>query len=170
MPATYALDRAELVVVSAGGDWLISWHPPDSQPAGTRHGVTGVCITDFREVVLVSQNGARWDLPGGRNRAGEDWKDTLYRQLEDEACVGVLNAELIGWGRGECLSGPQEGLVLVRSMWNVRAELWEWDRPQAEMLHRRLCAPGEVQRALHMEAGMEPIYRRQLREAGLPHR
>lgn len=169
MPATYALDRAELAVISNGGDWLISWHPPDGQPAGTPHGVTGVCVTDFREVVLVSDDGAHWGFPGGRKKPGETWMDTLHRRLEEEACVGVLNAELIGWGRGECLSGAQQGLVLVRSMWTVRAELYEWDRAEPEMLRRRLCPPDHAQRALYMEPGMEPIYLRQLREAGLPH-
>ena len=168
MPATYALDRAELAVISNGGDWLISWHPPDGKPAGTSHGVTGVCVTDFREVVLVSDDGARWDFPGGRSKPGEDWMDTLHRTLEDEASVGVLRADLIGWGRGECLTGPQQGLVLVRAMWNVRAELYEWDGP-SETLHRRLCGPDEARRLLHLEPGMEPIYFRQLREAGLPH-
>ena len=169
MPATYALDRAELALISNGGDWLMSWHPPDGEPEGTRHGVTGVCVTDFREVVLVSENGARWDFPGGRTKPGEDSMTTLHRTLEEEACVGVLRAELIGWGRGECLTGPRQGLVLVRSMWSVRVELYEWDGPGQEMVRRRLCAPDQARRVLHMEPGMEPIYLRQLREAGLPH-
>lgn len=166
--ATYALDRAELAVISNGGDWLISWYPPDHQPEGTPHGATGVCVTDFREVVLVSEDGQRWGFPGGRPERGEDWIDTLRRELEEEACIGVLRADLIGWGRGQCLSGPEEGLVLVRSMWSVRAELYDWE-PEFEMKHRRLCAPDQARQLLHMEPGMEPIYLRQLREAGLPH-
>lgn len=168
VPATFALDRAQLAVISNGGDWLISWYPPDAQPEGKPHGATGVCVTDFREVVLVSEDGARWGFPGGRTEPGEDWIDTLRRELMEEACVGVLHSELVGWGRGECLTGDERGLVLVRSMWNVRVELYDWD-PQFEMLHRSLCAPDQLQGHLFMEPGMEPIYRRQMKEAGLPY-
>ena len=169
MPATYALDDADLALISDGGDWLISWHPPNAQPAGTPHGVTGVCVTDFREVILVSDDGQRWGFPGGRAGRGESWVDTLHRRLDEEACIGVLRAELIGWGRGECLTGLQKGLILVRAMWSVRAELYEWERDEPEMRHRRLCAPDQAHGLLHMERGMEPIYVRQLKEAGLPH-
>jgi len=168
VPASYALDRVQLAVISNGGDWLISWHPPEGQPEGRPHGATGVCVTDSREVVLVSDDGVSWGFPGGRTEPGEDWMDTLHRELLEEACAGVLNAELIGWGRGECLTGPEQGLVLVRSMWNVRAEVYDWE-PQFEMTHRRLFPPDQAHRALHMERGMEPIYLRQLKEAGLPH-
>lgn len=169
MPAAYARDRVQLAVISNGGDWLVSWHPPDAQPEGTPHGATGICVTDLGEVVLVSDDGVRWGFPGGRTEPGETWIETLHREMAEEACASVVRARLIGWGRGECLTGHERGTVLVRSMWNATVELDEWD-PQFEISHRRVCAPDQAHRLLHMEPGMDPIYLRQLKEAGLPHR
>ncbi len=166
--ARTAVDRAPLTVITNGGQWLISWHPPDEQPEGTPHGATGICRVLSGEVVLISPDGERWGFPGGRTEPGETWRQTLDREMEEEACAGVLHATLIGWGRGECLSGPEQGLVLVRSMWRASLELFPW-WPRFEISDRRLVEPDQAWKQLDMEPGMEPIYRRQLKEAGLPY-
>jgi hypothetical protein len=166
--SSVALDRAQLSVISNGGRWLVSWHGPDDQPEGKAHGATGICRTMSGEVVLVSPDGEHWGFPGGRTEPGETWRETLDREMEEEACGGVLQARLIGWGRGECLSGEEEGLVIVRSNWAVTLELFKW-WPRFEIAHRKLVLPSQAYDQLTMEPGMEPIYRRQLKEAGLPY-
>ncbi|HZD03196.1 MAG TPA: hypothetical protein VFA46_24280 [Actinomycetes bacterium] len=49
-------------------------------------------------------------------------------------------ARLLGFTRGECLSGPEEGLLLVRSMWRAQVRLQRWT-PQFEIAHRPWSRP-----------------------------
>lgn len=41
-----------------------------------------------------------WQLPGGRPKTGEDWADTLDREVQEEACATVLHRRLLGFSRG----------------------------------------------------------------------
>jgi ADP-ribose pyrophosphatase YjhB (NUDIX family) len=56
-------------------------------------------------VVLISPDGRRWGWPGGRPEAGEDWLQTLRRELLEEACAEVEQARLLGFTRSACLAG-----------------------------------------------------------------
>lgn len=150
-----------------GQGWLVSWHRAPRPPDGTPHGAEGVCLTAAGEVVLVSQDGERWSLPAGRPELGETWEDTLRREVLEEACARVLTARLLGFCRGACVAGPEEGLVLVRSIWRAEVELEPWE-PQFEIRHRRLVAQDEVMDQLgigsHPFAG---VLRRTLHEAAI---
>jgi 8-oxo-dGTP pyrophosphatase MutT (NUDIX family) len=118
-------------------------------------------------VVLVSNDGQRWGLPGGRPGQHEGWADTLRREVDEEACAQVTSARLLGFTRGVCVRGSQEGLVLVRSMWRAEVRLKRW-KPRFEMTHRRLLPAGEALRAVILaEGSMGPIYRRMFAEAEL---
>jgi 8-oxo-dGTP diphosphatase len=44
---------------------------------------TVVCQLD-RRILLVSREGLRWSLPGGKPEAGEDLRDSAIRELEEE--------------------------------------------------------------------------------------
>ena len=133
-----ARDGQEIGFRGREGDWVVSWHsaavPP---PSGTAHGSSAICITPDGDVVLVSQDGELWDLPGGRPEAGEDWRETLDREVREEACATVGEATLLGFTMGVCKSGPEEGLVLVRAIWHASVLLLEWD-PRHEMSRRRV--------------------------------
>jgi ADP-ribose pyrophosphatase YjhB (NUDIX family) len=161
-----AEDGIEIAASSDGQDWRVGWHPPPDPPPGTPHGAAAVCVTGGR-IVQVSEDGRRWGLPGGRPEAGEGWVDTLRRELREEACAEVTGARLLGFVRGVCVRGSQEGRTLVRSMWRADVRLDRWE-PRFEIVHRRLVPAGEALAALTaVEAEMAPIYRRMFVEAAV---
>jgi ADP-ribose pyrophosphatase YjhB (NUDIX family) len=153
---------------SHGQDWLVSWWPAHDQPAGTPHGAAGVCVTATGELVLISHDGVHWGFPAGRPEADETTKDTLRREVAEEACAIVISARLLGFAHSECVDGHQKGQTLVRSYWraDVRAEPWQ---PQFEIRHRRLVAASAARD--HVRDPDEAATRisfRALDEAGLP--
>jgi len=160
-----AQDGKEFAVRSHGGDWLIAWHSPVAVPVGQAHGANAFCVTDDG-VVLISNDGERWGWPGGRPEGDESWEQTLRREVWEEACAVVGAARLLGFCRAVCLTGPEAGRELVRSVWRAEVELRPWE-PRYEIAHRRVVPATELQSHLWMEEGFEPIYRRALAEAGL---
>jgi len=162
----FACDGEEFSVRSNSGDWLTAWHPPVEAPAGTPHGANGFCITTDDGVVLISNDAKRWGWPGGRPEGDESWEQTLRREVLEEACCIVREARLLGFCRSRCLSGPEKGLVLVRSIWRAEVDLMPWD-PRFEVAHRRVVRTDELLFNLWMQDGFQPIYYRALREAAL---
>jgi hypothetical protein len=157
--------EAEIAVdiVTPDQHWQSTWYPPAEVPSGTAHGSTGVCLVDG-EVVLVTEDGRRWQLPGGRPENDETWADTLDREVYEEACATVLHRRLLGYSRGVCLRGPETGLVLVRALWRADVRLEDWS-PECEMTQRRLVPQHDVWDTLSIPTGYEPVYRRILFEA-----
>ena len=161
-----ARDGEEFAVHSNGGDWLIAWHSPIAVPLGRPHGANAFCVTADDRVVLISNDGERWGWPGGRPEGDESWEQTLRREILEETCSIVRDARLLGFCRSVCLTGPEEGLVLVRSVWRAEVELMPW-KPRFEIVHRRVVPATDLPSHLWIEEGFEPIYRRALEEAGL---
>jgi ADP-ribose pyrophosphatase YjhB (NUDIX family) len=160
-----ARDGRDLEVSSNGGYWRVGWYPPPDPPPGTPHGAAAVCVSGD-QVVLVSGDGQRWGLPGGRPEPHERWIDTLRREVGEEACAVVERARLLGFTRGVCVRGSEEGLVLVRSMWRAEVRLDRW-APQFEIAHRLLMPADEALRSVVIaEPEVGPIYRRMFVEAG----
>jgi hypothetical protein len=156
-----------LLVHSAGQEWLSSWHPPDlPAPDGKRHGSEGVCITANGEVILVTENGQAWDLPAGRPEEDEDWRATLEREVLEEACATVIDATLLGYGRGECINGPELGLVLVRSVWRATVTVHAW-QPQYEITQRVVVSPREALAKIGLDHPFRPFRLRAFHDAGL---
>lgn len=169
-----------------GGTWMMAWHPPAGQPAGPQadqpagpqadqpagpppgqpHGANAFCLTSDGAVVLISPDGERWGWPGGRPEPGESWEQVLRREIAEEACATVTEARLLGFVRSRCISGHERGLVLVRSIWHAEVTLLPW-RPAHEIPFRRTVPLEDLAAQLWMEPGVEPIYARALREAGL---
>lgn len=162
-----ARDGEELAVRSHGGEWVIAWRPPSVVPVGKAHGANAFCVTaDDGGIVLISDDGARWGWPGGRPEGDESWEQTLRREILEEACAIVGDARLLGFCRAVCFTGPEAGLVLVRSIWRAEVELLPWV-PRFEIVHRRVVPATDVLSHLWMEEGFEPIYHRALAEANL---
>lgn len=135
-----ARDGETMATVAGGQHWLVSWHPAGVRPEGRPHGAAGVCVDNSRrDLVLISPDGVHWGFPAGRPKGAETIRETLVREMREEACVDVLDAWLLGFSRSECVQGREEGLVLIRSYWlsEVRIEPWE---PKFEVIHRRIVA------------------------------
>jgi ADP-ribose pyrophosphatase YjhB (NUDIX family) len=160
------IEGEPITVRSNGGTWFIEWHPPVSVPPGTRHGANAFCVTHDNQVVLISNDGDRWGWPGGRPEGDESWEQTLRREILEEACALVCRARLLGFCRGECTSGPEQGRVLVRSIWRADVELMAWE-PRFEIRHRRLVPADDLLAYLCIEEGFEALYHRVLIEVGL---
>jgi ADP-ribose pyrophosphatase YjhB (NUDIX family) len=162
-----AANGQEIPIRSNGQEWLVSWHPPPRPPPGTPHGAEGVCVTPAGEVVLISPDGKIWDLPAGRPEPGETWEDTLRREMLEEACATVIEAKLLGFTRGACVDGPEQGRVLVRSVWRADVELAPWE-PRFEIRHRRVVPAADVMDHLALDSdAFAPIIRRELQEASV---
>ena len=161
-----ARDGEEFAARSNEGEWLITWRPPTAVPEGAAHGANAFCVTAENHVVLISEDGERWGWPGGRPEGDESWEQTLRREVLEEACAVVVDARLLGFTRSVCLTGPEQGLVLVRSIWLAEVELMSWE-PRFEIAHRHVVPAAELLAHLWMEQGFEPIYHRALVEAGL---
>jgi ADP-ribose pyrophosphatase YjhB (NUDIX family) len=162
-----AADGVQVPVWSGGQQWLVSWHPPPDPPDGTPHGAEGVCVTTDGGIVIISPDGTLWDLPAGRPESGETWEQTLRREMDEEACATVVQARLLGFTRGECVTGPERGLVLVRSVWRADVELRPWEA-LFEIAGRRVVTASEVEGALSLgEHPFAAFTRRELAEAAL---
>ena len=68
-----------------------------------------------------------------------------HAQARDAGGAGaiVTGARLLGAVRSRCLSGPEEGLVLVRSIWRAEVTLLPW-RPEYEIRFRRVVPTHEL--------------------------
>src|SRR6266536_3882292 len=143
----------------------VAWHPAPSPPPGTGHGSAGICVAGD-QVVLVSSDSLLWGPPGGRPEPGEDWADTLRREVREEACAVVTGYRLLGFSRGVCVRGHEAGLVLVRAHWlaQVRVDVWQ---PRFEMVQRRLVSTSEAHASMWIPEEYRPLYRRIFAEAGL---
>lgn len=157
-------DADEFEVTSNGQRWHATWHsglvPPDGRP----HGSAGICVTDAGGVVLISADGASWDFPAGRPEGTENWKETLHREVLEEACAVVNEARLLGFCRSQCLEGAEAGLVLVRSIWLARVGLLEW-KPEFEIRFRR--AVPAIEATMHLPVAFREFWQAALDQAGL---
>ena len=164
-----ARDEEEFYFHSEGQEWIVSWHSPVlPAPIGQAHGSAALCITPENNIVLVSTDGQNWSFPGGRPEENEDWRMTMEREVLEEACVTVKEAELLGFSRGVCINGPEEGLILIRSLWRADVSLLDWE-PHHEISYRQLVPSDTAQEWLFAQAsvpiGLQPIYRRWFYEA-----
>jgi hypothetical protein len=90
----------------------------------------------------------------------------LRREMDEEACATVVGVRLLGFSRGQCLTGPERGRVLG-SVWRAEVELRPWEA-LFEIADRRVVPPDAVEEAL--SPGSHPfaaIIRREFAEAAL---
>src|SRR5437867_1669178 len=132
-----ARDGEAFKVRSNGGNWSLAWHSPIAALSGKAHGANAFCVTADGGVVLISNDGERWGWPGGRPEGDESWEQTLRREILEETCSVVVDARLLGFCRGACLTGPEAGRLLVRSIWRAEVQLKPW-KPRFEIAHRRV--------------------------------
>ncbi len=149
----------------AGQQVRVWWHGSGPPPPGMPHGSTGLCVVPDGRLIVVSEDGKHWDLPGGRPEVGESTEETLRREVREEACATVTSARLLGYTRGECIGGAERGLVLVRSIWAARVSLEPW-APAFETQHRRLVAAADLHSVITLPS-VGRIVARAMVEAGI---
>ena len=165
--SSIAIDGQEYEFEDANQSWLASWHSPsESSLESKRHGSGAVCRTSDRQIVLISQNGVKWEHPAGRTEGDETWRQTLDREVMEEACAVVVQAKLLGFIQGRCIRGHEEGLVLVRALWSAEVMLQDWE-PEHEVKYRKLVGEDEVDESIDYPWGMAEIYNRWLAESRL---
>lgn len=134
--------------------WRVTWLTGHA-PRGTNHGISAVAKVEDC-IVLVSRDRTTWEFPAGRPKGSETLFETLGRELAEEACCEVLQAELVGFTRSECLEGVERGNVLVRAHWAVWARARAWE-PQHEIVDRQLLSVQRAKSTLTVEPPLEPV-------------
>lgn len=145
------------------GVWSMWWQPtqPDS---GLQYGSDGICITADGGLVIISEDGKRWDLPGGRTDPGETWEQTLRREVWEEACVKVVDARLLGFWVGDCTSGKYQGERIVRSQWLATVEVADF-APEFETCHRNVVDVASWREHVRVGSQFMPFIERAFQEA-----
>ena len=148
-----ARDGEKFAFHNANQDWIVSFHPASlPAPNGKNHRSTAFCFTPEGRIVLVSKDGTLWEPPAGRPEGDESLRQTLDREVLEEASARVEDAVLLGYSKGICTKGHEEGLVLVRSLWWASVSILAYV-PDYEMKHRLLVAPDEALARI----GIEPL-------------
>lgn len=96
--------------------------------------VYGLCLDSRRQLLLVSQDGNFWTLPGGRPEPGETYEGTLKREVREEACARVTTHRYLGAQR---VTDPSIGATYYQLRYLVRITLDPF-APQHEVHHRQL--------------------------------
>jgi 8-oxo-dGTP pyrophosphatase MutT (NUDIX family) len=150
--APIAGDGEEFEFHDAGQEWIVSFHPATAPPPlGKAHGSLGFCFTSEGQIVLVSKDSISWELPAGRPEGNETWRQTLDREVLEEASARVEDAILLGYSRGLCAKGHEKGLVIVRSLWWASISLLP-HVPDYEMKYRLLVPPDEAFQRLAVDS------------------
>ena len=152
IPISTARDGEEFDFHDAGQEWLVSFHPVSQPPPeGKAHGALGFCFTPDGLLVLVSKDNQKWELPAGRPEGIEGWRETLDREVLEEASAHVEDAVLLGYSKGVCTKGREEGLVIIRSLWWASVTIQPYV-PDYEMKYRTLLSPEEALRRILVES------------------
>jgi len=134
---------------------------------GRSKGVSTLAASLFEEGIKIWKEWREARQKAGRPEGEEEPEETLRRELREEACVEVLTARLLGYTRGKCVQGHEQGLVLVRSVWRADVRILAWE-PEHEIEHRLVVPAALGARYLrYPDEGATRIHLRALVEAGL---
>jgi 8-oxo-dGTP pyrophosphatase MutT (NUDIX family) len=127
----------------------VTWMPaPFEPPRDLTTQAYGLCFTAESRLVLVSHDGAEWNLPGGHPEPGETLEQALVREVWEEACSRVTHCQYLGSQRVEDPGNPEGLPVYYQARYWARVELDEF-QPQFERRHRRLVAPDQFLSSLY---------------------
>jgi 8-oxo-dGTP pyrophosphatase MutT (NUDIX family) len=99
--------------------------------------VSAICFTEHRKIVLVSGEGQRWDMPGGRPEHAESLEDALAREVWEQACARVVRSQYIGCERVEDPNYPDGPRTYYQARFWARVEVYPF-KAQFETTERRL--------------------------------
>lgn len=112
--------------------------------------VSGLCYTPAHQIVVVSQDGSDWTLPGGEIESGETLRDAFTRGVRQAACAQVTRAIYLGTQRVDDPQHPHGMTQYYQAHFAAHVDLAPFD-PQHAMQHRKLIAPHELEATLNWE-------------------
>lgn len=121
-----------------GQTFVVTWEPGQVCPEGRITQASALCFTADGSVVLVSEDGTEWNLPGGHPEGDERPEQTLAREAWEEACAVVTAPQYLGAQRVE----DARGAAVFQTRFWARVELQAFV-PRHEIRFRRCAAPSE---------------------------
>lgn len=151
----------------------VIWRPPDFVvPSHLVTQASAVCFTVDGKVLLVSKDGENWQLPGGHLEEGETPEEAVVREIEEEACVVVMELGYLGAQEVHDPDDPEGKGVYYQTRFWARVKLKEF-RPDFEIVTRKCFAFGEMKSALdwHTTNVLDEIVRRcgEIQNSGAVH-
>jgi ADP-ribose pyrophosphatase YjhB (NUDIX family) len=120
-----------------------TWQPPPFRPS--RRLTTqalGLCFTGDGQIVLVTDDGANWTLPGGHPEAAETLEAALVRAVRDVASARVVESAYIGCQRVDDPQRADGPALYYQARFWARVELDPFV-PRHAASARRLVAPDD---------------------------
>ena len=124
-------------------EYVVTWLPPPFRPPRELTvQASGICFTDDRKIVLVSNDGQGWVLPGGHPEPNETLEEAFIREVQEEACATVIDCSHIGCQRVQIrdAAGTMKFHYLAR-FW-AKVVLLDFD-PKFEIQERKLISQSE---------------------------
>jgi ADP-ribose pyrophosphatase YjhB (NUDIX family) len=84
--------------------------------------VLGLCFTTDGRIVLVSDDGEQWTLPGGPPEVGESLEAALERDLREEVSARLIACEYIGCQRVEDRERPDGPTLYYQARFWARVD------------------------------------------------
>jgi hypothetical protein len=110
-----------------GDQWYtVSWLPRSSGYEDVARQSIGFAVTGDGRTVIVRHRDGRKHIPGGTRESSETLRDTLERELREEACARVVDAELLGYLRAARRGTDGVSDIHYGSRWWARVELDQW--------------------------------------------
>jgi 8-oxo-dGTP pyrophosphatase MutT (NUDIX family) len=135
--------EVEHIVRSDGRTFKVTWQsPPFMPPLVLTTQAYAIAFTQNMEIVLVSMDRQKWNLPGGTVEPRETLIETLTRELWEEACAEVITAAYIGCQRVEDHDNPLGSQTYYQTRFWARVRLQPFE-PQFETVARRLVPPDQ---------------------------
>lgn len=84
-------------IIHEGRPVRVTWRGAEfNPPRALVTQASGVCVTEDGRVVLVTKNGASWQLAGGHPEPGESIEQTFVREVAEETDAKVLDMRYLG--------------------------------------------------------------------------
>lgn len=94
---------------------FVSWIVCDEKELDKYFPITqayGICFDKTGNILVIKDNPNGWGLPGGTPEQGETLRETLARELQEEADVTLKNISFLGLQKVE-----KKGKILYQSRW-----------------------------------------------------